>query len=48
MGRDVPATRILVKSGKPWPEQVETLTAEECPPHHVVEDLMDATELILG
>lgn len=48
MGRDLPATRILVKSGKPWPEQVESLTTEGCPPHHVVEDLMDATELILG
>lgn len=48
MGRDLPATRILVKCGKPWPEQLGVLTAEGCPPHHVVENLADAADLILG
>lgn len=48
MGRDLPATRILVKSGKPWRDQLATLSAENCPPHHVVDDLPSAVELILG
>ncbi len=48
MGQDLPATRILVKSGKPWEEQNARLSAADCQPHHIAADLSTATDWILG
>lgn len=48
MGRDLPVTRILVKSGKPWEEQSDHLRAADCQPHHIAADLATATDWILG
>ena len=48
MGRALPATRILVRSGKPWADQLAQLTSEQCPPHHVVDDLAAAADVVLA
>lgn len=45
---DLPTTRILVRCGKSWEQQLATLERAGCLPHHIADDLPAATEWWLG
>ncbi len=47
-GRDRALTKILLKSGKPWREQLLAMTDQGQPPDHIAEDLREAVSWILS
>jgi D-glycero-D-manno-heptose 1,7-bisphosphate phosphatase len=48
IGRDRPLRRVLVRTGKPWREQLAILTAAGCPPDAVADDLPGAAAIVAG
>lgn len=48
MGRDRPMTRILLRSGKPWQEQLQALKDADLSPHAVCDDLPAAAAWLEG
>jgi len=47
-GKDHPLIRVLVRSGKPWREQLSALESQRQPPDHVAGDLGQAAAWILS
>ena len=47
-GRDRALTKILLKSGRPWRDQLLAMTEQGQPPDHIAEDLREAVSWILS